>query len=185
MRPVLITISAVLIAVTAALSDLWWANARLLERPWSAPELTHRDAGAWINSEPLTLRELQGKVVLIDFWALGCWNCSRSFPWLRTVEERFAGQDFIVVGVHTPEFEHEKERSRVEEKVREFDLNHPIMLDNDLSYWNAMRNRYWPAFYLIDKAGQVRAYHAGEIHVGDDNARAIEQGIERLLQESL
>lgn len=149
-----------------------------------APEFTHKDPDAWINSEPLTLSQLRGQVVLVDFWTFDCWNCYRSFPWLNSVEERFKEEDFRIIGVHSPEFDHERQRHRVEAKVREFELQHPVMMDNDFSYWRAMENRYWPAFYLIDQSGIVRDAFVGETHSGDPRAKAIEASIEALLMES-
>lgn len=150
-----------------------------------APEFTHASADEWINSAPLTLAELRGQVLLIDFWTFDCWNCYRSFPWLRSVEERYAGKDLRVIGVHSPEFAHEKVRANVEKKVEEFKLVHPVMIDNDFSYWKALHNRYWPAFYLIDRQGRVRSVHFGETHQGDARARDIERAIEALLNEPL
>ncbi|MEZ5478450.1 MAG: redoxin domain-containing protein [Thiolinea sp.] len=148
-----------------------------------APEFTHSDARDWLNSQPLTLADLRGKVVLLDVWTFGCWNCYRSFPWLKAVEKQFAAADFTILGVHSPEFDHERDRAAVEAKVREFELQHPVMLDNDFSYWKALDNRYWPAFYLIDKQGQIRARFVGETHAGDRNALAMEAVITDLLAE--
>ncbi|UCE90214.1 MAG: redoxin domain-containing protein [Pseudomonadota bacterium] len=151
----------------------------------AAPEFTHTTPGAWINSAPIKLADLKGKVVLIDFWTFDCWNCYRSFPWLHALEEQFSDQPFQVIGVHTPEFDHERVRDNVEKKVAKFRLTHPVMMDNDFSYWRAMNNRYWPAFYLIDKRGRVRARFVGETHSGDRNARAIETRLRELLAEAL
>lgn len=148
-----------------------------------APAFTHPDARDWINSAPLNWSALRGQVVLLDFWTFACWNCYRSFPWLHTVEDRFGAKGLRVIGVHTPEFAHERIRGNVESKVKEFDLTHPVMLDNDHSYWKAMGNRYWPAFYLIDKQGRVREVFVGETHARDKNARAMEAAIEKLLAE--
>lgn len=147
------------------------------------PEFTETGAEAWINSAPLTVSELRGSVVLLDFWTFDCWNCYRSFPWLKSLEQRMEGRDFRVIGIHTPEFEHEKVRANVVAKVAEFGLAHPVMMDNDFRYWRALGNRYWPAFYLIDRAGRVREVFVGETHAGDAQARRIERHIERLLEE--
>jgi thiol-disulfide isomerase/thioredoxin len=152
--------------------------------PYPAPEFTHAAPADWINSDPLKLADLRGKVVLLDFWTFDCWNCYRSFPWLHALEEQFAAEPFQVIGVHTPEFDHERVRDNVEEKVAGFRLSHPVMMDNDFSYWRAMKNRYWPAFYLIDKRGRVRARFVGETHAGDRNARAIEAKVSELLAEA-
>ena len=152
--------------------------------PFKAPEFTHAAKADWINSAPLTVSGLRGKVVLLDFWTFGCWNCYRSFPWLRALEERYHDRPLQVVGVHTPEFDHERVPENVAAKVKEFKLAHPVMIDNDFSYWRAMKNRYWPAFYIIDKRGRVRGVFVGETHAGDRRARAIERLIDRLLAES-
>ncbi|MEM7083268.1 MAG: redoxin family protein [Pseudomonadota bacterium] len=147
------------------------------------PEFTHTEPADWINSEPLSVSDLKGKVVLVDVWTFACWNCYRSFPWLNTLEETFASDPFIVIGVHSPEFEYEKERANIEIKVEEFKLKHPIMIDNDFSYWKALGNKYWPSFYLIDKQGKARGYWIGETHQGDKRAVAIEKAIRGLLAE--
>jgi alkyl hydroperoxide reductase subunit AhpC len=149
----------------------------------AAPEFTHHTETEWINSPPLTLSDLRGKVVLIDFWTFDCWNCYRSFPWLHTVEERFGKRGLQVIGVHTPEFAHEKVRANIERKVEQFKLTHPIMIDNDFSYWKAMRNSAWPAFFVLDKQGEIRKVVIGETHVGDARARIVEAEIEHLLTE--
>ena len=151
--------------------------------PRLAPEFNQTEPEAWLNSSPLTLAGLRGKVVFIDFWAFGCWNCYRSFPWMNDLEERLAGQPFQVIGVHSPEFEHEKDRARIEEKIAEFDLKHPTMMDNDFHYWKSMHNRYWPTYYLIDKRGYIRHVFIGETHKGTRRAQLIESAIAELLAE--
>ena len=148
-----------------------------------APAFTHTDAQEWLNSPPLEWKALRDQVVLLDFWTFGCWNCYRSFPWLKSVEKRYHDQGLQVIGVHTPEFDHEHDIARVRQKVEEFGLQHPVMIDNDFSYWRALRNRYWPAFYLVGKRGKVRAVFVGETHEGDRRAAKIERTIEKLLQE--
>ena len=156
-----------------------------LEQPVPAPEFTHTTAAEWINSKPLKLADMQGKVILIDFWTFDCWNCYRSFPWLVAMEARLQAKGLQIIGVHTPEFAHEKIRKNIEAKTIEYQLHHPIMIDNDFSYWRAMDNRYWPAYYLIDKKGQVRAVFYGETHEGDRRAKQIEKMIHTLLAETI
>lgn len=151
--------------------------------PAAMPEFTQVDEVAWFNSKPLMSEDLRGKVVLIDVWTYGCWNCYNSFPWLRGVEEKFANQDFTVIGIHTPEFSHEKERKNVLKKIEEFELHHPVMMDNDKAYWRALRNRYWPAYYIVDKKGNIRDAFIGETHEGDRRAKKIEKLIAKLLKE--
>ena len=151
--------------------------------PTQMPEFTQSDESAWINSKPLMVSDLRGKVVLIDVWTYGCWNCYNSFPWLRSVEEKFADQDFTVIGIHTPEFDHEKDRENVVKNVAKFELHHPVMMDNDFAYWRALRNRYWPAYYIVDKQGNIRKGFIGETHAGDRRAKKIEKLIAKLLKE--
>ncbi|MGF1545724.1 MAG: redoxin domain-containing protein [Thiotrichales bacterium] len=177
-------ILALLVAVVGALTALGTQTAQATDNLGPAPEFTHADPGDWFNSAPLKLADLRGKVVLLDVWTFGCWNCYRSFPWLKALESSLAGQAFVVVGVHTPEFDHEREEhDAVAAKNREFGLKHPVMLDNDSSDWRALNNRYWPAFYLIDKRGNRRARFVGEAHEGDRNAHAIEVAVDGLLSE--
>ena len=148
------------------------------------PQFTQQEPDDWINSEPLQVMDLRGKVPLIVFWAFDCWNCYRSFPWLLGLEQRLGEKGLQVIGVHTPEFEHEKVRANVVAKVEEFKLKHPVMIDNEFRYWRAMNNRYWPAFYVVDTSGRVRGKFIGETHNGDKNAKAMEAMINELLNES-
>lgn len=158
------------------------ANGGWLENPRPLPAFTGQ-AADWINSEPLTVEQLRGKVLLLDFWTFDCWNCYRSFPWLRDLEQRLATEGLQVIGIHTPEFEHEKKRDNVVAKIEEFSLPHPVMMDNNFTYWKALKNRFWPTFYLVDKQGQIRASFIGETHKGDANARQIEAAVKQLLEE--
>lgn len=89
-----------------------------------------------------------------------------------------------MIGVHSPEFDHERDPTRVAAKIAEFGLDHPVMLDNDHRYWRALQNRYWPAYYLVDKAGRIRGVYVGETHAGDARAARIEEQIRALLAES-
>ena len=146
------------------------------------PALTHTRAEDWLNSRPLSTEALRGKVVLVEFWTFACWNCYRSIPWLNTLDRKFA-KDFVTLGVHTPELPQEYELARVKAKLAELSVSSPVMIDNDYSFWKAMGNRYWPAFYLVDRQGRVRAHYAGETHAGDRNARRMEADIEALLKE--
>ena len=148
-----------------------------------APEFTQQAQSDWLNSQPLTLAQLKGKVVLIDFWTFGCWNCYNSFAWLKGLEEKYADRPFKVVGVHSPEVAHEKDRDKLMEKISEFSLRHPIMIDNDFKFWRAMHNRYWPSFYVVDKKGVLRGFYAGETHQGDSQSRRIGNLIGRLLKD--
>ncbi len=180
--PVLVLAAALLLVPGWAVTQA--SSARATVTPFPMPEFTQSDEEAWFNSPPLAKADLAGKVVLVDFWTFECWNCYRSFPWLNALESRFEDHDLVVIGVHTPEFEHEKEPDRVAAKIAEFELHHPVMMDNDFRYWRAMDNFAWPAFYLVDRKGQVRQRFIGETHEGDRRARDIESAIESLLAES-
>lgn len=126
----------------------------------TAPELIL--GGIWFNSNPLTLAELRGKVVLIDFWTYTCINCIRTLPYLRSWHEKYADSGLVIIGVHTPEFEFEKNPDNVRKAIEDFDLPYAVMQDNDYATWRAYNNRYWPAKYLIDKNGVIRYTHFGE-----------------------
>jgi len=131
-------------------------------KPYDAPELTGLEN--WINSEPLTLEKLQqeDKVVLIDFWTYSCINCIRTQPYLKDWYETYNDSGLEIIGVHAPEFSFERNPENVKNAAEKAGLNYPIALDNDFATWNAFKNQYWPATYLIDKDGQVRRYHGGE-----------------------
>ena len=136
-------------------------------------------ATQWLNSSPLELSALRGKVVLVDFWTYSCINCLRTLPYLKAWDEKYRAQGLVIIGVHAPEFAFEKDRHNVEQAVREFGIKYPVALDNDYAIWNAYKNEYWPAHYLIDAQGRVREQHAGE-----GNYRETEQMIVALLKEA-
>ena len=147
------------------------------------PSFTQTSAKEWLNSKPLTKKALLGKVTLIDFWTFDCWNCYRSFPWLQGVEKKYQPKGFQIIGIHSPEFEHEKVHANIKAKIKQFNITNPVMVDNDMGYWRKMNNRYWPAYYLVDKQGQVRAKFIGETHKGSAQGNKIETMIETLLAE--
>ncbi len=132
----------------------------------------------WLNSKPLTLAGLDGRVVLIDFWTYSCINCLRTLPAIRGWHERYRGSGLVIVGVHTPEFAFEREVGNVRDNIRRLDVRYPVAVDNDYGTWNAWGNRYWPAKFLIDRAGRVRYYHFGEGEYAET-----EQAIRSLLAE--
>ena len=117
---------------------------------------------AWINSDPLTVEELRGKVVLVDFWTYTCINCIRTFPFLKLWHARYADDGLVILGVHTPEFEFEKNLDNVVAATRDNGIGWPVALDNDWVTWRNFSNRFWPAKYLVDRDGVVRYTHFGE-----------------------
>ena len=117
---------------------------------------------AWLNSEPLTLAGLRGKVVLVDFWTYTCINCIRTFPFLKLWHSRYADDGLVIIGVHSPEFEFEKDQDNVTRATQEDGIIWPVAMDNDFVTWRNYSNRFWPAKYLVDKNGEVRYTHFGE-----------------------
>ena len=116
----------------------------------------------WINSPPLTMDQLKGKVVLIDFWTYSCINCLRTLPYLEKWYSDYKSDGFVIIGVHTPEFEFEKDYDNVKNAVKSLGIEYPVALDNNYATWNAYHNHYWPAHYLIDQQGNIRMVHFGE-----------------------
>lgn len=133
----------------------------------------------WLNSAPLALSSLKGKVVLVDFWTYSCINCIRTLPFVTGWYEKYKDQGFVVVGVHTPEFEFEKKTENVGKALKMFQINYPVAQDNSYSTWNNFNNRYWPAKYLIDKNGHLRYSHNGE-----GQYEETEKAIQSLLTET-
>ncbi len=116
----------------------------------------------WINTPPLTIEKLKGKVVLVDFWTYSCINCIRTFPYLKSWYQKYKDNGFVIVGVHTPEFAFEKDKENVIDATKRFGILYPVALDNNFATWQAYDNSYWPAHYLIDRDGIVREVHHGE-----------------------
>jgi len=131
-----------------------------LKNHGSAPEIT--PGLNWLNSPPLTLQEQRGKVVLLDFWTYSCVNCIRTIPFLKAWDAKYKDQGLVIIGVHSPEFEFEKDPKNVSAAIRDFGVPYPVVQDNDFTVWRAYNNRYWPAKYLIDKEGIIRYTHFGE-----------------------
>ncbi len=142
-----------------------------LSRRSVAPELI--SGGAWINSKPLTLSGLRGKVVIVDFWTYSCINCQRTLPYLKRWNEKYADKGLVIIGVHAPEFEFEKDEANVREAIADFGLKYPVMQDNNFATWRAYDNHYWPAKYFIDRDGYIRFTHFGE-GAYDESERVIQ-----------
>lgn len=133
----------------------------------------------WFNSEPLALQALRGQVVLIDFWDYTCINCLRTIPYLREWQTRYSDKGLVIIGVHTPEFSFAKNPRNVEKAIQRLTIFYPVVTDNEYLIWEAFANRYWPAKYLIDKAGYIRYCHYGEGNYGNT-----EHTIQALLVEA-
>lgn len=116
----------------------------------------------WLNSQPLTMEGLRGKVVLIDFWTYSCINCINTLPYIKQWHDKYKDQGLVVVGVHTPEFPFEKSTANVQAAIKRFDIRYPVAQDNRYATWSAYHNRYWPALYLVDAEGRIVYQHFGE-----------------------
>ena len=125
----------------------------------AAPEISSNN---WLNSKPLSLASLQGKVVMVEFWTFGCYNCVNIQPYLKKWYSKYHQAGFELVAVHAPEFEHERDIKNVQRYVTQNNIDYPVVIDNDFTIWRRYANRYWPAMYLIDKTGKIRYRHIGE-----------------------
>lgn len=154
-------------------------NSSLFNENYPAPELT--GITNWINTpddKPLTLKDLKGKVVLVDFWTYTCINCIRTLPHVTAWYDKYNKDGFVTIGIHTPEFEFEKSTNNVEAAIKQFNIHYPVAQDNNYATWTAFQNQYWPAEYLIDKNGNVRRTHFGE-----GEYEEMEEAIRILLKE--
>jgi cytochrome c biogenesis protein CcdA/thiol-disulfide isomerase/thioredoxin len=156
------------------------AEGKRLPVYFRAPDFTGTQE--WFNTpggRPLSLPELRGQVVLVDFWTYTCINCIRTLPYIEAWYRKYHRDGFTVVGVHTPEFPFEKEASNVQRAIGDFGLTYPVAQDNDYATWSAYHNQYWPADYLIDATGRVRL-----VHFGEGSYEETERGIRGLLAEA-
>lgn len=141
-------------------------SVKLLKKNQLAPKIIA--GGEWLNlpsdgdSQTLSLETLKGKVVLVDFWTYTCINCIRTLPYLVDWNTKYLDKGLVIIGVHTPEFEFEKNLKNVQKAVKDFGITYPVVQDNNFATWKNYNNNYWPAKYLIDKDGYVRYTHFGE-----------------------
>jgi thiol-disulfide isomerase/thioredoxin len=142
--------------VTSPVSDD--GSAPAINQP--APNFTGIDK--WLNSDPLTMQQLRGKVVLVDFWTYTCINCIHVLPYVESWNQKYKDQGLVVVGVHTPEYSFERDTDNVQKAIKHLGITYPVAQDNHYATWSAYDNQYWPAFYLVDKKGNVVYTHFGE-----------------------
>jgi thiol-disulfide isomerase/thioredoxin len=140
-----------------------------------APEIANT---IWLNGKPVRMADLQGKVVMVEFWTFGCYNCRNVEPYVKQWHQQYVDQGFVVIGVHSPEFSHEREVENVKRYIKEHDIRFAVPIDNDFSTWNRYGNRYWPAMYLIDKRGIIRY-----VKIGEGGYAETKRHIEALLAE--
>jgi cytochrome c biogenesis protein CcdA/thiol-disulfide isomerase/thioredoxin len=147
-----------------------------LKREGPMPSLD--GAVKWLNSAPLSTKQLKGKVVVIDFWTYSCINCLRAIPYVEAWYEKYKDDGLVVIGVHTPEFAFEKDAANVQKSLGDLKITYPVAVDSNYAIWNAFHNQYWPAHYFIDAEGQIRYHHFGEGEYDQS-----EQVIQQLLKE--
>lgn len=172
-----ISLAAILVgAMTAEVLPMTPATDRLpVERDF--PSLA--GATSWINSPPLTPESLRGKVVLIDIWTFTCINWLRTLPYVRAWAAKYKDKGLVVIGVHSPEFEVEKDVDNIRRAVSNMGIVYPVAVDSNLAVWRAFHNEYWPALYLIDAKGHIRFHYFGE-----GEYEATEKAIQQLLAEA-
>lgn len=149
-------VQTVVLALLLLLSD----GARADTTPIQPPEFA--GIAQWLNSPPLTVAGLRGKVVLIDFWAYSCINCLRAIPHVEHLYQAYKNKGLEVIGVHTPEFAFEANPANVKAAIERLSITYPVALDNHATTWNAWHNQFWPAEYLIDQNGRLIGHHYGE-----------------------
>ena len=116
----------------------------------------------WFNSAPLNIADLRGKVVLVDFWTYGCVNCVNTLPHVTELYAKYKDRGLVVVGIHTPEFPFERSAANVQAALKRHGITYPVAQDNDSQTWDAYRNQYWPAQYIVDQSGKIVFHHDGE-----------------------
>jgi thiol-disulfide isomerase/thioredoxin len=179
--------AAFLVGAMAASVGILAGNKSMAQDPFGAGDRSPIEgdmpslggATAWLNSPPLTATGLRGHVVLIDFWTYTCINWRRTLPYIRAWSEKYKDQGLIVIGVHTPEFEFEKNLDNVRWAVKDMHIDYPVAVDSDRNVWAAFQNEGWPALYIVDAKGQIRHYFLGE----GDYVQS-ERIIQRLLMEA-
>jgi peroxiredoxin len=156
---------------------------KVVKSPAWAPEFVGIEE--WINSEPLTMSQLKGKVVVVHFFAFGCSNCINNYPWYREWHDAFAGKDVVLIGIHTPETETENDNNLLRDSLEKRDLKFPVAVDKEKKMWHAWYNGIWPSVYIIDREGRVRYWWYGELDwQGAGNQKVARKQIEELLAET-
>lgn len=148
------------IARLSCLFFLLFGSLQAKSAPNTAPEF--EEINAWINSKPVKINALRGKVVLVDFWSYSCINCLRTLPHRNRWYDTYKDKGFVIIGIHSPEFHFEYDVENVQMAVKRYGIHYPVGLDNQFSTWHAYKTRYWPTSYLIDQQGRIRYRHIGE-----------------------
>lgn len=167
-----IAVSSGMLLVAILWLNLPYAEGRLGR---AAPEISN---DIWLNSEPLRMADLRGRVVMVEFWTFGCWNCRNIEPYVKSWHKKYATEGLVVIAIHSPEFQYEHDVNRVKEYIRQHKLPYAVPIDNEFKTWRKYENRYWPTLYLIDKKGKIQY-----IKIGEGAYERTEQEIRRLLAE--
>jgi thiol-disulfide isomerase/thioredoxin len=152
---------------------------RALTEETKAPAAPEISSGQWINSEPLTLKSLHGRVVLIEFWTFACYNCRNTLPTVKKWDAQYRDKGLTIIGVHTPELDYENNVDNLRREVASLGIKYPVVTDNDYSTWKAYGVEAWPTVFLLDKQGRIRWTHVGEGYYDET-----EQMIKKLLAEA-
>ena len=136
------------------------SGSAMLQTGAPAPNFT--GINTWLNSPPLDLNKLHGKVVLVDFWTFDCINCAHTIPHIKELDARYRDKGLVVVGVHTPEYSFEHDTGNLKKAIQQYGITYPVAQDNGYATWNAYGNQYWPAVYLLDQNGKLVYTHFGE-----------------------
>ena len=157
------------------LGTLGWQAASFASRPSTSPIVTPGDIATsanqlpefqgiseWMNSSPLTTKDLLGKVVLVQIWTLGCINCQRTLPYVTSWHKKYAAKGLQTIGIHTPEFPFERDSKNIRRAIAKHGITYPVGVDNDFQTWKAFKNEYWPHLFLADRQGIIRYDHIGE-----------------------
>ncbi|MCC7450590.1 MAG: redoxin domain-containing protein [Anaerolineae bacterium] len=154
-----VLLTAVVLLLGALALRPAFADDRVLPDLGEAPELTN---DVWINSDTLRLADLRGKVVLLEFWTFGCYNCKNTLPYVKAAYDTYKNKGVEFIGVHFPEFNYERDVNNVRAFVKQEGITYPVAIDNDGIAWNAYQMHAWPAFIIIDKQGHMRFRQIGE-----------------------
>jgi thiol-disulfide isomerase/thioredoxin len=157
--------------------DLTLSSTAILPDLGPAPELTNE---TWLNVDaPLRLADLRGKVVLLEMWTFGCYNCQNVMPSLKEWHSKYKDEGLVIIGNHYPEFSFEEDLGNLKAAIERFEIEYAVAQDNDGATWRAYQNRYWPALFLIDKQGHIRY-----VHIGEGRYEETEENIKVLLEET-